>query len=77
MKPKSALVFDLVFKLVATYGDIEDMLPIGYEKLCFPFISLIFCTLLVGSSVTVDLHASVHCHANNFIAQYTTPELIL
>ena len=38
-------MFDLVFKFVATYGDIEGMLPIEYEKLCFPLISLSFCRL--------------------------------
>ena len=45
------------------------MLPIEYEKLCFPFISLSFCRLiiLVGSGVTFDLHAGVHCHTNSFI----------
>ena len=47
------------------------MLPIEYEKLiCFPCISLSFCRLLIGSVVTVDLHASVHCHTNNFICSY-------
>ena len=60
---------DLDFKLGATYGDIKGMLPIEYEKLFSPFISLSFCGLiiLVGSGVTVDLHAGVHCHTNNFI----------
>ena len=38
----------------------------------FPFISLSFCRLLVGSGVTVDLHASVHCHTNNFICSHYT-----
>ena len=63
-------MFDLVFKLGATYGDTEGMLPIEYGKLCFPFISVSFCRFLVGSGVTVDLHASVHCHTNNFICSY-------
>ena len=62
----------LVLKLGATYGGIKGLLPIEYEKLCFPFISLSFCRLLVGSGVTVDLHASVHCHTNNFICSYYT-----
>ena len=30
-----------------------------YVKLCFPFISLSFCRLLVGLAVTIGLHASV------------------
>ena len=60
---------DSVFKLGATYGDIKGVLPIEYEKLCFPFVSLSFFRLiiLVGSGVTVDLHAGVHSHTNNFI----------
>ena len=71
-------MFDLVFKLGATYGDIEGiMLPIEYEKLCFPFTSLSFYRLLVGSGVTVDLHASVHCYSNNIICSYITQVEIL
>ena len=40
------------------------------EKLFFPFISLSFCRLLIGSAVTIVLHASVQGHANNFIFYY-------
>ena len=50
-----------------------------YVKLCFPFISLILCRLLVGLAVTIVLHASVqlHGHTNNFICSLSTSKLIL
>ena len=60
-------MFDLVFKLGATYGDIKGVLPIEYVKLCVPFIFLSCCRLFVGSGVSADLHASVDCHSNNFV----------
>ena len=37
---KNAFMFDLVLP-------VNSLLPIEYEKLCFPFISLSFCRLLV------------------------------
>ena len=66
------LVSYLIFKVGATFGEIKR-----YEyglnmkiKLCFSFISLSFCRLLVGSALTIVLHASVHGHTNNFVCSY-------
>ena len=64
-----------VFKLGATFGDIEGMNNLWFEyvKLCFPFISLSFCRLLVGLAVTIVLHASVQLATliiNYFICSY-------
>ena len=51
-------------------GTLKVWIWFEYEKLCFPFISLSFCRLLIGSAVTIVLHASVHSHSNNFICSY-------
>jgi len=66
------MLYYLVFKLGVTFGDIEGMKIIWFEceKLFFPFISLSFCRLLIGSAVTIVLHAIVQGHANNFIFYY-------
>ena len=63
------MLYYWVFKLGATFGDIEGMNNLWFEyvKLYFPFISLSFCRLLVGLAVTIIPHACVHGHTNNFI----------
>ena len=68
-----------VFKLGATFGDIEGMNNLWFEyvKLCFPFISLSFCRLLVGLAVTIVLHASVHWATLIFLFALSTSKLIL
>ena len=43
---------------------------LNMKNSAFPLFLSVFCGLLVGSGVTVDLHASVHCHTNNFICSY-------
>ena len=69
-------MFD-VFKLGATYGDIEVKLPIKYEKLCFPFISHRFCRLLFGSAVAIVLHKSVQSGTPIILFAHATSQLIL
>ena len=52
---------------------LKDCNPLNMKSSAFPFISLSFCSLItfVGSGVTyTDLHASFHCHSNNFICSY-------
>ena len=68
----NVLVSYLIFKVGATFGEIKR-----YEyglnmksSASLYFSQFLCCRLLVGSDLTIVLHACVHWHTNNFICSY-------